>query len=130
MKNIIILTLTLFLFGCTKEVTKIYGCKDPLSVNYNSKATDDDGTCKYKGKVVFGIPKNLDSNITVTIGNNSEVITKYYSTYNPDCSSIGCAIFTLPPGIYEYTAKNNDYTWSSGTIYITTNGCSKMLLHI
>ena len=129
MKAFIFLSLTIFLFGCTKEVTKIYGCKDPLSINYNPKATDDDGSCKYEGKVVFWTNTNVGSNITVTINNNSEVITNYYSTYNPDCSSTGCGIFTLSPGYYNYTAENNDYTWN-GTIYITKNGCSKMLLHV
>ena len=40
-----LLTLTAFQ-SCNKK-----GCLDPRAVNYNSKSTKDDGTCKYESKI-------------------------------------------------------------------------------
>lgn len=50
MKTLIQMTLTCLLlagFAITSCKKKIDGCTDPKAINYNAKATDDDGTCKY-----------------------------------------------------------------------------------
>lgn len=49
--SIIAITITAtILYSCKKDVS---GCMDKDSVNYNSSATKDDGSCKYQGKVVY-----------------------------------------------------------------------------
>ena len=112
--------------GCRKEAT-IYGCMDPSSTNYNPSATIDNGTCQYTGQAVFWYNSN-GSNATVYVGGQTGYITNYYSTYNPNCGSNGCANFTLPVGSYSFSASSTWSTWS-GNITITKNGCSKMLLN-
>tara|TARA_B100000900_G_C20009641_1_gene485295 strand:- start:310 stop:459 length:150 start_codon:yes stop_codon:yes gene_type:complete len=43
-KALIISIFILFLSSCEKH---IHGCIDPLAINYNPKATCDDGSCEY-----------------------------------------------------------------------------------
>lgn len=45
-----ILFLSLFLFGCKKSVP---GCTDPNAENYDVTATENAGTCSYRGSAVF-----------------------------------------------------------------------------
>ena len=56
MKKILIaLTLTTLIFACKKEddkpntnsTTEVVGCMDTLALNYNSEATESDGSCEY-----------------------------------------------------------------------------------
>jgi len=112
--------------GCRKEAT-VYGCMDPSSSNYNPNANFDNGTCQYTGSAVFWY-NSAGTNATVTVGGQTGYITQYYSGYNPNCGSSGCANFTLPTGIYSFYASSTFSTWS-GNITITKNGCSKMLLY-
>jgi len=123
---IIGLTFSMTITSCKKEEPKVFGCTDPTSVNYNPSATDDNGTCQYEGNVTFWYNSNGTS-ATVNVGGKTGYITQYYSTYNPSCGSSGCANFTLPVGSYSYTASSTWSTWS-GTVTVTKNGCSLMLL--
>jgi hypothetical protein len=61
--------------------------------------------------------------ITVTINGVSKNITVYYSLGISDCSAAGCAVFSLPPGSYNFTATNGSKSWS-GTVVLGINTCS------
>ena len=55
--------------NCTEVVTYIYGCTDPLAVNYNSDAEFDDGGCVYTySGCMDPLSYNFDSNANVDDG--------------------------------------------------------------
>lgn len=77
MKKIITMILSLTLIaGITSCKKEKYGCTDPLSLNYNSDATTDDGSCQYSsytitdvfvgGEVYKQIQGTIDENYTLT----------------------------------------------------------------
>ena len=49
MKKLIYLLLTVFIVGCSSDDGNqaILGCTDPQAVNYDTNATEDDGTCQF-----------------------------------------------------------------------------------
>ena len=60
MKKLLIAPIfALFLFSCEKH---IHGCIDPLAINYNPKASCNDGSCVYSED--RQISKSNDLNIT------------------------------------------------------------------
>ena len=122
--SLVLLILTIS--SCKKEDAKVFGCMVPSATNYNPSATDDNGTCRYEGNVTFWYNSN-GSNATVFIGGKVGYINLYYPTYNPSCGSVGCANFTLPIGTYSFSASSSWSDWN-GTVTITKNGCTLMLL--
>jgi hypothetical protein len=46
-KSFFILSFIFLITGCEKDDPEITGCTDPKSINYNVKATKNDGSCKY-----------------------------------------------------------------------------------
>ena len=66
-------------------------------------------------------------NTTVLINGSSAVITTNYPTSVTNCTSNGCANFTLPTGTYSFTATDNAYNWS-GNVTILADQCFKMKL--
>ncbi len=74
----------------------VKGCKDKDSTNYNSKATDDDGTCNYQGQYVYWWKKGFtDSCVAHGVANvkiyvdgalagTVPITTPYYTTA-PSC---------------------------------------------
>lgn len=118
-----IMTIT----GCSKEDDpKVFGCTDPTSTNFNSSATDDNGTCRYEGNVTFWY-NTSGTTATVIMGGQTRYISNYYPTYNPTCGSEGCANFTLEVGTYSYHATSTWSTWN-GNVTVRKNGCSLVLL--
>lgn len=102
MKKIFILLFTVTLFAsCAKEQT---------------------------GSELFWTNSTSFAQITVVVSSgDTKTITQAFTTYNPDCSSSGCAKFILPVGAYTFTASDGSYTWS-GSFTIVKNGCGKFLL--
>ena len=79
------------------------------------------------GDAMFWIASELGlGNITVTCNGLSRTISSYYSS-SPSCGATNCANFSMSPGTYSYSAKAGTASWS-GTINVTSGGCSKMQL--
>jgi len=58
-----------FLFFINYSKAQIYGCTDPMAENYNSSATNNDGSCTYNiASIKPASSFNLDSNLTETSG--------------------------------------------------------------
>src|SRR3954465_6992535 len=95
------------------------GCKksDPVPVN---------------GSVVFwNLVGDEIGNVEVTIKGTIVTVTKDFNSA-PDCNTTGAATFSLAPGTYDYSAREVSglpplLTWS-GTVTITSTGCSKKRL--
>ena len=103
MKQIFLLlsvALTLFLTGCKKDGTELF----------------------WTNAVTYGT-------ITVNVDGEERTITEFYNSYDPTCSSGGCAKFLLSPGKYTFTAHNanNTATWN-GSFTVSNDGCGKFLL--
>lgn len=54
--------------SCKKEKKEILGCTDPKSLNYNSEATKDDGSCRYSFNVTQA---NLNASTTTVVLNGT-----------------------------------------------------------
>jgi len=108
------------------SIPKVYGCMDPAASNYNPLANIDNGACQYTGNVTFWYNSN-GTKATVIVGGQTGYITNYYSTYNPTCGSDGCANFTLAVGSYSFSASSTWHTWA-GTVSVTKGNCTLMLL--
>ncbi|MFT3950327.1 MAG: hypothetical protein QM763_25395 [Agriterribacter sp.] len=97
-----------------------------FSCSKKSEQVPDD--IEKEGRATFWMYRDLGcGQVTVTIDGISNTISKVFSLGAPVCGEYGAATFTLEPGSYAYSAKCTTYTWS-GTITVTAEGCSKMLL--
>jgi hypothetical protein len=81
------------------------------------------------GKVVFWQNGSViyTPQVKVTIGNQTETITSYYSNGVSACDMRGCANFTLPVGTYNFHAQSGSTSWDN-QVDITQGGCFKMRL--
>ena len=78
------------------------------------------------GNVTFWY-NSFGTTATVEINDKVGYITKWFTTYDPDCGSDGCANFTLPIGNYNYNAFSSYHTWH-GSVTVLKNGCSRICL--
>jgi major membrane immunogen (membrane-anchored lipoprotein) len=77
------------------------------------------------GQAVFYATGNFSGGpITVNVNGQSNSFNSYF-TAAPSCGASGAATFTLPVGTYNFTASNTNDNWS-GTINVSSGGCSKM----
>jgi PKD repeat protein len=66
-------------------------------------------------------------NTSVLINGSSAVITTDYPSGITNCSSNGCANFTLPTGTYSFTATDNSFNWS-GNVTVLADQCVRFNL--
>lgn len=90
-------------------------------MGYNCSEETEDRT----GQAMFWTSSNIGT-ITVNLNDETKSITQH-STSAPNCGSAGVAVFTLPVGIYAYTASIGEYQWS-GNISVTADGCQSQQL--
>jgi hypothetical protein len=131
-----------FFNSCKKSVS---GCMDSQSVNYNSSATKDDGSCKYQAKMMCWWDASLASNMSLvnirTIrvsANGSQIGTITYSGQSwssaPACRSVSANTFVYDLGQSKsasvtYKFDGYDYfgsyvaTENSSTYTLLPNDC-------
>ena len=131
--------LTVFISSCAKK-----GCTNPNATNFDSSAKSDDGSCTYKGKIVFWYDQTT-SNSLVTGGSTS--LTYYvdgavvgssaatvYFTGAPTCGQSASITVEKDLGVatnksYSYTVKDDTgATLYSGTANFTANTCTAIQL--
>lgn len=108
-------TVTITSAGCSK-------------IQLTSSGGGSGGGGSTTGQAMFWIGSDLGcGNITVNCNGQSRTISSYYSSGAPSCGASGTATFSFAPGTYSYTASCSGLTWS-GTVTITSGGCSKIQL--
>jgi hypothetical protein len=124
LKVVLVLSCSLVFYSCKKNV---YGCQDDKATNYNPEANapGPSNTCKYEGSVIFWYD-SPGTDATVRISDRVGTITKAF-TSKPECGTAGCATFKLDVGTYKFTAESLLSEWE-GSVTVTANGCSGMLL--
>ena len=118
------------IFGILTVVIAAAACIE--GINANSMSDDTLHENEGKGRVLFWQDGKPAYGLTiVTIEGESKEVTRDISTGDPLYNTSGCALFTLPSGIYTYSAKEafpGTATWT-GTVTITEDSCLSVELH-
>ena len=91
---------------CGVCVSTTDGCMDSTATNYNSSATNDDGSCMYQATVNFSV----DAGAVVTAGYDNVLINGSFSAWNgwgvtlldPDGDGVYEGTLMVDAGTYEY----------------------------
>ena len=124
----LIILAVLVVNGCKKKT----GCTDSSATNFDGSAQKDDGSCTYKGNVVFwnDVASSLGI-VTVVMADNTSGNITVDETSAPSCNASGCFTYTNKPGTYSFAAAElspGTHTWS-GSVTITSKGCSSYRLY-
>lgn len=132
--------------SCEDEKVKVKGCNDPLSENYNPKAEENDGSCRYKGEVVFYYGKTTAEWLakigvkSLTFYVDGKIVGSYAaniyvdSSTPPKCGENATVTVSKDLGhvktqSYSYSVQdeNNRKLWE-GTINFNAKTCSPIKL--
>lgn len=148
LQNLFLLALVGAFSFTTISCTKIQGCMDADSVNYDEYAEEDDGSCEYEGSILFWYGQDVtDELILMGVGSltfkvdgavvGSQGANVYWSgSSSPDCDAEGTTTVTRELGDvknvtkeYEVTDEFGDVLWD-GIINFEANTCTKLELTI
>ena len=127
----IFILIVLVIIGCKKKeddtenaVTTISGCTDSKAKNFNAKATNDDGSCKYATpKIVFyskgSWVASHHSYGEITLFNTDAKITLGTIKVAKNMRDLTCTseiqdstiLRLLEPGVHNYKATFKGYYW-------------------
>ena len=123
--------------GCKKKE----GCMDRNSYTYDSDAEVDDGSCQYKGSIVFYYDKSTADSMyewgitSLTFYVDNELVgssaATVYAVYPPNCGDNGSVTYdkdlgSLDHKISTYQVLDQDgYEVFSGLIEFNGNVCAK-----
>ncbi len=132
--------LTLFSVSCSKKK----GCTDPTSINYDSKAEENDNSCAYEGNIIFYYDQSVSEelvnsevpNLTYYVDNKlvGSSASSVYFTSKPNCGAQGSmtvkkSLGTSKNQSFTYSVKGNDNEeiWG-GTVIVNANDCTILQL--
>jgi len=131
-----IITLSLILLSATAititscKKSKVQGCMDKLSINYNSSAEEDDGSCKYVGKATFFVD-DTSANYYANHGIGKLKIT--LSATNVGTYNLATGIPTAQPttcdpsGYLSTTLSMGSDKVTNGVVYTVTDSIGGLL---
>jgi len=143
-KKLLSLTAIFVLCFAFTSCKKEEGCTDKNATNYSVDAEEDDGTCTFKGSVVFwynqnssaGLYNDFSESLLFYVDGNlvgSTAVTQYWSGA-PSCGSNGSITVEKDLGLVKSKSYNyqviddwGDVIWE-GNVNIDANSCYQLQL--
>jgi uncharacterized protein (TIGR02145 family) len=112
-------------FRLVRDFGNIYGCTDSGANNYNSEATNDDGSCEYNdidgntyNSVVIGNQRWMTENLKVTHYRNGDEIATGYTNQNWENLTYGAyIIYPWESNIFSISSCEMDCSEIYGNLY-------------
>lgn len=136
----LLLGISILFTNCKKKT----GCTDAVAYNYDSEAKKDDGSCTYKGSIVFWHTQTTYYSLLPTTNLNYYVdgtligtsATSVYSSTAPSCGQSGTVSSEIDLGTSK--SKNVSYVVKavttgiekfSGSVTLQANSCTALQLN-